>query len=132
MVFARPHMRVTVLLISLLVVLLRTKAAGNEQAFQCRADGNQQEMNACAFRDHEVADRALNQTYKELMSELPEARQRDLRQQQRAWLKKRDSHCWAEAKPSEGGSIWPFEYYGCLRSTTERRTKELQSWRVKP
>jgi uncharacterized protein YecT (DUF1311 family) len=125
-------MRATVLLIPLLAVLVRTDAAGIEPSFQCRPDGNQQEMNACAFRDHEVADRALNQTYKELMSQLPEGKQRDLRQQQRAWLKKRDSHCWAEAKPSEGGSIWAFEYYGCLRFTTERRTKELQSWRAKP
>ena len=125
-------MRTTLLLISLLVVLVRTEVAESGSPFQCKYDGNQQEMNACAFRDYEVADRTLNHTYKEVMSRLPEAKQRDLRQQQRAWLKKRDSQCWAEAKSSEGGSIWPLEYYGCLRSTTERRTEELEGWRVKP
>jgi uncharacterized protein YecT (DUF1311 family) len=120
------------MLISLLLVVVRAEAAESASQFQCKYGGKQQEMNACAFRDYEVADRALNQTYTEVMARLPEAKQRDLRQLQLAWLKKRDSQCWAEAKPSEGGSIWPLKFYGCLRFTTERRTKELEEWRVKP
>jgi uncharacterized protein YecT (DUF1311 family) len=125
-------MRALLLLIPLLLVLARAQAAEGAGSPECKYDGNQQEMNACAFRDYEVADRALNQTYKELMSRLQEAQQRDLRVQQRAWLKKRDSQCWAEAQPSEGGSVWPLEYYGCLRRSTERRTEELDKWRLKP
>lgn len=125
-------MRATLFLVSLLLILVRTEAAESASPSQCKYDGNQQEMNACAFQDYEVADRALNQTYREVMSRLPGGKQRDLRQQQRAWLKKRDSRCWVEAKPSEGSSIWPLEYYRCLHSTTERRTKELEEWRVRP
>lgn len=125
-------MRATLVLISLLLVLMRTEAAEGASPSQCKYDGNQQELNACAFQDYEVADRALNQTYKEVMSQLPAARQGELRRQQRAWLKVRDSRCWAEAKPSEGGPIWPLEYYGCLRSTTALRTKDLEEWRGRP
>lgn len=105
-------------------------AAENPAAFECKPDGNQQEMNACAFRDHQVADQALNAKYKEVLATLSPSAQQQLRQEQRAWLKKLAPKCMAAAKASEGGSIWALEYYGCTRLETEDRTRQLANWRT--
>jgi uncharacterized protein YecT (DUF1311 family) len=114
----------------LLFTCISSVAAATDSPFECKYDGNQQEMNACAVRDYKAADVLLNATYKQVMSALPPAKLDDLRRDQRAWLKQRDPKCKADAKPSEGGSIWPLEYFGCLQTVTEARTKELERWRV--
>lgn len=96
--------------------------------FKCKHDGNQQEMNACAFDDFKSSDKELNTTYVRVMAALSPPKQHQLRQQQRAWLKRRDPQCKDKARESEGGSIWPLEYYGCLRTVTAKRTKEIKAW----
>lgn len=123
-------MRSTISFLSLLLAATSTLAVAVDEP-QCKYSGNQQEMNACAVRDYKTADSLLNKRYKVIMSSLPNSKQEILRSQQRNWLKKRDPQCQAEAKDSEGGSIWPLEYYGCLKLSTEQRTKELEAWRVK-
>jgi uncharacterized protein YecT (DUF1311 family) len=103
-----------------------------ESSFQCNYEGKQQEMNACALRDYKLADAVLNEKYKATISKLSPEKQRSLRQQQRSWLKNRDPNCKAKAKPSEGGSIWQLEYFSCLKSATEHRTKAVESWASNP
>ena len=125
-----PAMRAT-LLVALLCPAFSAVAVEDDSAPQCNYEGNQQEMNACAYRDYEAVDKVLNEKYKALMASLPPAQQKYLRQEQRAWLKKRDPQCKAEAKDSEGGSIWPLLFYGCLQAATERRTNEFKQWEVK-
>ena len=51
-----------------------------------------------------------------------------LRQEQHAWLKQRDPQCKAKARESEGGSIWPLEYYSCLEAANKKRMLELARW----
>jgi uncharacterized protein YecT (DUF1311 family) len=114
----------------LLLNLLSALASADDALLECKYDGNQLEINACAARDYKAADLALNAAYKQIISALPSAKQDELRREQRAWLKRRDPHCKAEAKLSEGGSIWPLEFYGCLQTITEERTKQLERWRV--
>jgi uncharacterized protein YecT (DUF1311 family) len=118
-------MRFALFCISLLFSIVPAGAAERDGAPQCNYDGNQREMNACAVLEYKTADDRLNRKYKQVMSSLPVSRQERLRQQQREWLKKRDPQCKAEARESEGGSIWPLEFYGCLKTVTETRTKEL-------
>lgn len=101
-------------------------------SFACNYDGNQQEMNACAIHDYKAADERMNQQYKIVIAALPSTQQIALRQRQRIWLKHRDSLCKTEAKPSEGGSIWQLEYFSCLKSATELRTKAIEQWAVQP
>lgn len=127
-------MRIWLLLAPLLMANLSAAKPSTEveSAFPCKYDGNQQEMNACALRDYKQADLALNQRYKAVMAALPVARQKSLRQQQRNWLRNRDPRCKKEAEPSEGGSIWQLEYFGCLKAATELRTKAVEQWQAKP
>jgi uncharacterized protein YecT (DUF1311 family) len=87
-------------------------------------------MNACAVRDFREADKMLNEKYKAVMASLAPTKQKTLRQEQRSWLKVRDPQCKLKAKFSEGGSIWPIEYFGCLKMSTELRTKELGQFQL--
>lgn len=109
--------------------LLMAATTASAQPFQCRPDGTQQEMNACAQRDYKQADDALNATYRQLRTKLGPTDREKLLLEQRTWLRKRDPLCKAHARPSEGGSIWPLEFYGCLTSATQARTAQLATWR---
>ncbi len=111
-------------------ICLAGAGAGRDTGTGCKYDGTQQQMNACAVRDYKTADRSLNEMYKDVMAKLSRANQQLLRQEQRAWLKNRDPLCEEEAKDSKGGSIWPLDFYGCLKSVTESRTGELTKWRL--
>ncbi|RZM03784.1 MAG: DUF1311 domain-containing protein [Variovorax sp.] len=86
-------------------------------------------MNACAVRDYRAADAALNIRYREVMAELPTGPRVALRQAQREWLRRRDPACKTEARSSEGGSIWPLAFYGCLEKSTRDRTTALDAWK---
>ena len=122
----RPHRMRASHLVPLLLTSLSAVAHATDSPFVCKYDGNQQEMNACAIRDYKNADRVLNAKYKQLKSALPPASQQVLVREQRAWLKRRDPRCKAEAKLSEGGSIWPLEYFSCLKSVTDERITQLE------
>jgi uncharacterized protein YecT (DUF1311 family) len=111
------------LLFALATLIVST--AAHSGGYQCKYDGHQQEMIACAVRDYHAADKALNAIYKEVMSSLPPAKKEALRREQREWLKARDPTCKKVASKSEGGSVWPTEYYGCLQTATELRTKAI-------
>jgi uncharacterized protein YecT (DUF1311 family) len=99
-----------------------------EEGFQCKYDGNQQEMNACAVRDFKVADDTLNERYKVVKSMLSLAKQSEFYEQHRAWLNEREPTCKTEAKLSEGGSIWPLVFYSCLEVITKKRIDEIENW----
>jgi uncharacterized protein YecT (DUF1311 family) len=96
---------------------------------KCNPAGNQQEMNACAVRDYQLADKELNKEYKKKIAGLSPADQDALRKEQRAWLKARDPKCKEAIKESLGGSIWTLEYHGCLTTATTDRTRVLRAWR---
>ena len=127
-------MRTGLAIVAVLLFTLCPAAPSTEvsTSFSCNYDGNQQQMNACAIRDYKAADQRMNRQYESVIASLPPAKQNVLRQRQRAWLKHRDPLCRAEAKPSEGGSIWQLEYFSCLKSATELRTKAIEQWAVQP
>jgi uncharacterized protein YecT (DUF1311 family) len=84
-------------------------------------------MNACAIRDYKTADNALNEKYQDLLRKLSASKQKQLRLKQRAWLTRVDPECRAKANEySEGGSMWPLEFYGCLHAETKSRIKWLE------
>lgn len=104
-------------------------AAGPALTANCRSNGDQQDMNECATRDFRSADAILNITYGEVMQSLPPQRRTALRTEQRAWLKARDPACKRAARASEGGSMWPLQFYSCLERATRERTGEIDLWK---
>ncbi len=45
----------------------------------------------CLDANYDILDKDLNQTYKQLMSTLPEDQKKSLREEQRKWIKKKSS-----------------------------------------
>ena len=95
----------TILLTTLLLSVSTSVASADAAPFECKYDGNQQEMNACAIRNYQTADSVLKAKYEDLLRKLPMPKQQQLRHEQRAWLSKLDPECRAKANEySEGGS----------------------------
>lgn len=81
----------------------------------------------------EAADKALNAAYQAARAPMTDAQKNTLRDEQRAWIKKRDAEC-SEAKITAdtkgdvaGGSAMALEVVGCKTRLTEARTKELRA-----
>ncbi len=91
-------------------------------------DKNQLAMNVCASYRFELADKALNEQYKQNLAALKEqAAQTRLREAQRAWIIFRDKDCLADTGPrEESGSIWPLLHFSCLAKHATRRTEDLK------
>ncbi len=114
---------------AVLLLAAGAHAADDANPLDCRPDGNQQQMNACAVRDFRAADAALNIRYGEVMKTLSPQMRVALRTEQRTWLKGRDPSCKRASKANEGGSIWPLVFNSCLEESTRKRTAELDRWK---
>lgn len=114
------------------VLLATTCAAFAEQPLYPTQDCNkavvQMEINMCAGANYESADRALNETYRELLAAQPDEQSRArLREAERAWIAYRDKTCASEVGPQEGGgSIWPMDMSTCLEAKTAARLRVLK------
>lgn len=108
---------------ALMVAPLLGGGAQAQSAADCLAPQAQQLMNACAYKEYEAADAALNEAWASATA-FAEAigKQEVLLEAQRAWLAYRDAACTAQSSPYEGGSIQPLVYATCLRTLTEQRT----------
>ncbi|WP_157272192.1 lysozyme inhibitor LprI family protein [Azohydromonas aeria] len=85
-------------------------------------------MLACMSAETRRQDARLNQAYKAVMAQLSEARQKELRDAQRAWLKFREANCRFYADP-EGGTIATVNASDCLMSATAARARELEGFK---
>jgi uncharacterized protein YecT (DUF1311 family) len=70
-------------------------------AGSCDAPQTNTEIAACLQTELRDSDLKINQTYQALMRQLDEAKKLDLRTEQRAWLKQRDTACQLDSKESD-------------------------------
>lgn len=96
------------------------------KGIDCRKAKVQVELNYCADRGFQAADKKLNALYRKLLDAADAKDKELLKTAERNWIAWRDSECAYETAGSEGGSIQPMEYSECLTQKTEARTKELQ------
>ena len=108
--------------------LLSSNGFGNE--IDCENADTQFEMNYCAAEDYTLADKTLNETYRNLYASINDKLRRDLlKTSQLKWIKFRDSYCEFEADYyGRGGTIYNTILYGCLSSLTKAQTKKLKSF----
>ena len=105
-------------------------------AFECNPEGNQAEMNQCAYDDFLKADRALNDVYQQLIKKSKGNKTyiKQLRKAQRAWIKFRDAELDAMFSCPEAdiklcwGSLVGIFYPTAKAELTEERTKKLQHY----
>lgn len=92
-------------------------------AQDCKYDGSQLEMNACATRDYKSADDALNKAYFAKVRKLSKPDVATLLDEQRNWLHRRDARC---KMKTDTGSNATIDHLTCLQSMTEIRTLQLR------
>ena len=103
--------------------------AGDADGIDCKNAMVQRDLNICADKDYQVADKKLNAVYAKITAALGDENYKTkLKAAERAWMAYRDTECVFETAENEGGSIYPMEYSGCLTKLTNARTKQLQSY----
>jgi len=119
-------MAALVLCAALVLMPFMGGAAQAQSAAECIEPQQQQLMNACAQKDYEAADVALNTAWKSAKSFADAIGKGDaLLDAQRAWLSYRDAACEVHASPFEGGSLQPLIRATCLSELTAERTRML-------
>lgn len=105
---------------------LAAQGAVAQTAAACISPQTQNELTACAAREYEQADAALNAAWQPAR-DFAEAigQHEDLLAAQRAWLAYRDAACLVHASPYEGGTIQPMVRLTCLSELTAARTRML-------
>ncbi|CAN7410189.1 lysozyme inhibitor LprI family protein [Pararhizobium sp. LjRoot255] len=114
--------------------------AQDEPEVDCENAMTQSDMNICANKDYEAADKELNAVYKTTMTAMQttdkELGEIDLnyvgavealKKAQRAWIGYRDGQCDLAGFQARGGSMEPTLVSGCLADLTKKRTAELKS-----
>jgi uncharacterized protein YecT (DUF1311 family) len=83
------------LLVSLLASAfsLAPSFSQSQDEAQCQLDGNQRELNECAYTRFMKADAEMNRLYSEQISHLSASNKKRLLASQRAWLVYRDAAC---------------------------------------
>lgn len=109
----------------LALALILLVAAPAYAALDCKKAETQMEMEACAGKSLDAADRKLNAIYTKLMKQLGSADKRKLRQAQRAWIAYRDAQCAFNASGSEGGTIQPTIILDCKEDLTNAQIEIL-------
>jgi uncharacterized protein YecT (DUF1311 family) len=108
----------------------------DEPKIDCSKAEAQTDLNICAARDFDTADKALNAQYKktraamvaidgDLDSDIKGA-EKALVKAQRAWVDYRDGECEAAGFQARGGSMEPMLVSGCKADLTKKRTSELK------
>lgn len=108
---------------SILMLLLITSSS----FANCEKPMSQSEMNECSSSKFDIADKELNDIYKELMSKLNENEKNNLRKEQRKWIKHRDAEASKEVEElGIGGSMASMMYSSSLTYLTKKRVEELK------
>jgi uncharacterized protein YecT (DUF1311 family) len=108
----------------------RTPAADDPfKNTDCTKATAQLELDYCANRDFEAADRKLNVVYRASLDRSDAKGRNRLKASERKWVDRRDKACTEETAGDDGGSIAPMEYSICLTDKTNARIKELERQR---
>lgn len=103
-------------------------------AFACAAAQSAVERLICKDSALAALDRQLDAAYRSALAQATAPLARQLRAQQRGWVKGRDD-CWkAEGRPTWITATWTVDTVrGCVEAQYRLRTSELQAvWRLRP
>jgi len=119
---------------TLLTLILLTSASLFANEIQCKENGNQMEMNQCAYEAFKKADKELNKVYQEVRAKHKADKLflTNLKASQKIWLKFLDaeletSYSCAEKHPRVCfGSMFPLLYNESKTKLTKERTEQLR------
>ena len=122
----------------LLTLLLSSSLFAND--IQCKEDGNQLEMNKCAYDAFQKADKELNEVYNELRAKNKKDKLylKHLKASQKLWLKFLEAElntiytCEDKNKRICFGSMYPLLYNSSKEELTKDRSKQLKRYLINP
>lgn len=97
----------------------------SNSVFALTSNAEIQDMNEKGYK---VADKELNKVYKVIIKNLKgdKKERNNIKKAQRAWIKYRDTECYAYAAPYRDGTGEYTMISECLWDMTEKRTKQLR------
>lgn len=103
------------------------KTPGYSQVFNICLDNSEgitSRMMDCTGAEQEYQDWRLNTAYQVLMKTLSLEKQKKRKQEERDWIKKRESTC---AQPEDSGSLGEINYSGCFLEETTKQANMLET-----
>ena len=117
------------------ILLVAGDAYAGDPPLDCKNAVTQTDLNICAGRDYEAADKELNDQYKKTRATMVtwdsqlegnlKGAEKALVKAQRAWIDYRDGQCAAEGFQARGGTLESMLVGQCKAKLTRQRTKEL-------
>jgi uncharacterized protein YecT (DUF1311 family) len=86
-------------------------------------DGSMPSLQACADAEFVYQDKRLNRVYGKLVKSLSASDRIALRDEERAWIKKKDGACVLAEHPGQGQML---DAASCAVTETARRARELE------
>ncbi|MDQ2096192.1 MAG: lysozyme inhibitor LprI family protein [Tychonema bourrellyi B0820] len=98
------------------------------QQLNCDRPQGDVEVRACIRLRYELADKRLNDVYKQLIAKLSKEEKALLAEAQLGWIKQRDNTCEFEVYRNLGGTGYQGFLNECLERMTKQRTAELEKY----
>jgi len=98
------------------------------QQLNCDRPQGDVEVRACIRLRYELADKRLNDVYKQLIAKLNGEEKALLSEAQLGWIKQRDNTCEFEVYRNRGGTGYQGFLNECLERSTKQRTAELEKY----
>ncbi len=98
------------------------------QQLNCDRPQGDVEVRACIRLRYELADKRLNDVYKQLIAKLNGEEKALLSEAQLGWIKQRDNTCEFEVYRNRGGTGYQGFLNECLERMTKQRTAELEKY----
>ena len=98
------------------------------QQLNCDRPQGDVEVRACIRLRYELADKQLNDVYKELIAKLSKEEKALLSEAQLGWIQQRDKTCEFEVYQNRGGTGYQGFLNECLGRSTKQRTAELEKY----
>jgi uncharacterized protein YecT (DUF1311 family) len=98
------------------------------QQINCDRPQGDAQVRACMRLKYELADKRLNEVYKQLIAKLSKEEKALLSESQLGWIKQRDNTCEFEVYKNRGGIGFQGFFNECLERVTKQRTAELEKY----
>ncbi|MEK0195428.1 MAG: DUF1311 domain-containing protein [Oscillatoriales cyanobacterium] len=126
---AKPSKRIALLaIVGTTLVLAQSGRSVIAQQLNCDRPQGDVEVRACIRLRYELADKRLNDVYKQLIAKLSKEEKALLAEAQLGWIKVRDNSCEFEVYRNRGGSGFSGFLNECLERSTKQRTAELEKY----
>jgi len=119
---------VLVTMLATTAILARSGQSVIAQQINCDRPQGDVEVRACIRLRYELADKRLNEVYKQLIAKLSKEEKALLTEAQLGWIKQRDNSCEFEVYRNRGGSGFQGFLNECLERATKQRTAELEKY----